>query len=375
MRIGIVTQNLYPIYGGIAENVYYTYRELKRLGHEVTIIAPSSGSGPDRPIPVEDMVRIGSSVPVYSNGSISHFALGEGILRRLRKVLDEKEFDILHIHEPLNPTLPLFALVYSQATNVGTFHSCFPRSLGYRACRPLLKRYFNKLHLKIAVSEAARESISCYFPGDYEVIPNGVETARFSNPGGPKRHDDYLDILFVGRLEPRKGLKYLLKAFPHVKKGFPRSRLIVVGDGPLQWYYRCFVDKGIREQVIFKGRVAADELSYLYSTSTILCAPAVRGESFGIVLLEGMASGTPIVASDIEGYRCVLSHGEEGILVKPGDPLALAEAISYLLDEEPVRIRLAQEGRKKAARYDWQRITERLEGCYRSVLNRGGCFR
>lgn len=375
MKIGIVAQNFYPTYGGVAESVYHTYRELKRLGHEVTVIVPSSGPGLDRHIPAEGIIRVGSSVPVFSNGSITHVAVGDGILHRLKEVLNEREFDILHIHEPLNPILPLFAIRYSRTINVGTFHACFPHSFGYRIFNSFLKRHFRKLHLKIAVSRAAKESISRYFPGDYEIIPNGVDTAQFARTSIiPEDAHGCLNILFVGRLEPRKGLKYLLRAFPYVKRRVPKCRLIVVGDGPLRSYYERFVDRDIQADVIFKGRVTADELSSLYSNSAILCAPAVRGESFGIVLLEGMASGLPIVASGIEGYKCVLSHGGEGILVKPRDPLALAEAILYLLQDERARMELEQRGREKAARYDWREIVKKLEDRYKWILERKGAL-
>lgn len=375
MKIGIVTQSFYPAYGGVTEHVYATYRGLKDMGHDVKIMTSSFGKQRDGEH--EDVIRLGRNRRVVSNGAFVNVCVGLSLSQQVKDVLQREKFDLLHLHQPLVPTLPLLFLHHSQTVNIGSFHACYPRSLYYRFCKEELRGLYSKLHGKIAGSMASRNSIRRYFPGEYAIIPYGINLARFSNPanGFSNEHDDVFNILFVGRIDPRKGLKYLLEAFPAVLGAFPNARLTIVGDGPLRSYYETLSvkpKKGMRRKVIFTGRVAPQELPSYYAQSHLFCAPAVGGESFGIVLLEAMASGLPIIASDIDGYRDVVTHTREGLLVKPRSPSALAEAICEVLQDKERREGFSQAGRLTSSRYSYQATTANIEAYYHQVLRQTG---
>ncbi|RKY82428.1 hypothetical protein DRP98_09005 [candidate division KSB1 bacterium] len=367
MKIGIVTPTFYPYPGGISEYVYHTYFELRKRGHEVKIITTFFGDGLTEF--EENIYRVGRSIPILSNGSIGRVAFSLQLPKKIKRILDAERFDLLHIHEPLVPTLCLISLRHSRTVNIGTFHTFAEFSLGYFIFRPFLRRYNKKLHGRIAVSESARNFVDRYFGGEYRIIPNGIDIDRFNRVGKIKKFDDgKLNILFVGRLEPRKGVKYLLKAFPLIKKKLPNSRLIIVGSGPLAGYYRQFVPRAFEEDIWFEGLVTKEDLPSYYSTCDVFCSPATGKESFGIVLLEAMASGKAIVASDIEGYRHVVTHGQEGLLVKPRDSQAIADSIVEVLSNEPLRRMLEENGKRKARQYSWENVTSRIINFYHDKM-------
>jgi phosphatidylinositol alpha-mannosyltransferase len=231
---------------------------------------------------------------------------------------------------------------------------------------------FKRIHGPIAVSETARETFGKYFPGDYRIIPNGVDTERFSPELEPV--SDYNDgrpnILFVGRFDPRKGLKYLLMAMPAILKSVPDARLLVVGKGFLKNYYQRFLDPEVSDSVVFVGYVEPEVLPRFYRTGHVFCSPATGEESFGIILLEAMAAGTPLVASNIDGYNRVVDHMKDGFLVPAKEPDALAQGIVRVLKDEPLRNSLAENGLKKAAQFSWKSVTKTLEEYYLEVLER-----
>lgn len=368
MKIGIVTPSFYPYFSGVSEHVYNTYQQLKKRGHTVKIITPSLGN--DVTDIEYDIYRIGKGIPVFSNGAIGILSFSLRLAKEVKRILNSEDFDLLHIHEPFIPILCLAALKYSKATNIATFHTFRTSSLAYSLFQWFLKKYNNKLHGRIAVSDSARRFISKYFDGEYQVIPNGIDIHRFRNNGVIKRFNDgRFNILFVGRLEPRKGVKYLLKAFPLIKDVFPNSRLIVVGGGPFTIYYRKFVPPSIRRSVFFEGHVPREDLPLYYSTCHVFCSPALGGESFGIVLLEAMASGRAIVASDIEGYRSVIRNEREGMLVPPKDAKAIANAVIRLLSDESLRKKLGENAVRKAREFSWDNITDRIVDYYYETIN------
>jgi phosphatidylinositol alpha-mannosyltransferase len=270
------------------------------------------------------------------------------------------------------PALPLTVLRHSRATNVGTFHAFRRSNFAYFYARLVALPLFKKLHGLIAVSRPARDFVAEYFPGDYRIIPNGVDYARFATPVEPIERfaDGKLNVLFVGRLEKRKGLKFLLRAWPYVRRQFKDARLIVVGDGrPRRGYERYCTRRGWSE-VSFEGYVSDHDLVRYFQSCDVFCAPSTGQESFGIVLLEAMAAGKPIVASRIPGYAEVLADGVEGLLVEPKDHGELATALVRLLSDAPMRRRLGRAGQRKARGFRWDRIAAQVLAFYDEAIER-----
>ncbi len=372
MKVLIVSDIFYPHTGGVPEHMLYLWKNLRDFGHEAKILAPSFGK--NYPYVGEDIVRMGRAIKIPKNQSFSVLAFGITIPWRLRRFYAHENFDIVHIHGPVAPVLPYFALKYSTAKNFITFHSAHEESFGYVLWEPILEQYFRKIDGLIAVSEVARDSVSKYFPGDYRIIPNGIDTNRFHPDVKPMPQLEQYSpkILFVGRFEPRKGLKYLLQAFPLVIEKFPQAKLIVVGRGFLERYYRRYVEEHIKGSVIFVGHVSPEDLPRYYASCDIYCSPATGAESFGIVLLEAMAAATPIVASEIPGYKKVMEDGREGLFFRTCNPDSLAEKIITLLNEKKRMQEMGQNGRKKALRYDWKIVTKQVLEFYEEVLQKRG---
>jgi phosphatidylinositol alpha-mannosyltransferase len=372
LKIALVSPYDFAYPGGVAIHISYLEHHLARMGHEVKVIAPASkaiSSFGDRFIP------IGSPRPVPTSGSIARVTLSPWLSKRVKAVLEREGFDVIHLHEPLMPMLCTTVLRLSQAANIGTFHAC-SGSPGYNLARPLgtwmLKRWFRKLHGKIAVSKPAMEFAHSFFPGYYNIIPNGVDVEHFSPDVSPMEEfcDGKLNILFVSRLEKRKGLPHLLASFKQVKREIPNSRLIIVGPGTrLRRGYEREVRKSGLQDVVFTGLVSYEELPRYYKTADIFCAPATGQESFGIILLEAMALGKPIVASNIEGYANVLAHNAEGLLTPPGDKDMLTRALLSLLTDESLRREMGARGRVKALEYSWERIAQNVLKYYIRVLS------
>ncbi|TRZ52662.1 MAG: glycosyltransferase family 1 protein [Dehalococcoidia bacterium] len=372
MKIALVSPYDFAYPGGVTNHISSLEYYLTRMGHEVKVIAPASKAVTtfgDRFIP------IGKPRAIPSSGSIVRVTISPWLSSRIKAVLDEENFDIIHLHEPLMPMLCTTVLRLSQTTNIGTFHA-FAGRPSYSFAKPLamrfLKKWFRKLDGKIAVSKPAMEFANKHLPGDYTIIPNGVDLAHFSPDVPPIDEfcDGKLNILFTGRLEKRKGANYLLKAYQRVKEEIPDSRLIIVGPGTrLRNKYEKHVKRHGLKDVVFIGYASYDDLPRYYKTADIFCAPATGRESFGIVLLEAMAIGKPIVASNIEGYASLLTHGAEGLLVPPKDKEALAQALISLMTDESLRQQMGARGILKAKEYDWKYLTQRILDYYISILS------
>ena len=365
MKIGLVSPYDYAYPGGVMAHIYHLKNGLEENGHEVKIIAPLSGPPPNY-IGNQGLIPLGRSVPVPVGGSTSRISLSVWLQPEIKELLKKEAFDVIHLHEPLAPIIPLFVLHLSKSLNVGTFHAFHNSSKTYFFSKYILKNWHNKLDGRIAVSKPALDFVSKYFPGNYEIIPNGIDFKKFSMP--QREINDYKDgkinILFVGRLEKRKGLKHLLVAYSKVKLQHPNSRLIVVGPGnPEPDCYRLIAERSI-EDVVFVGAVPSEDLPSYYQAADIFCSPATGGESFGIVLLEAMASGKPIVASNIEGYSSVMSNENEGLLVPPKDEEALTEALLNLIKDRSLREKLGNNGLLKAPNYDWSVVTKKILDYY-----------
>ena len=358
----------YPHPGGVNEHVRYTHEAMRRLGHDVWIITSKYGRERESE---GHVIRLGTGWAAPANGSVGRVTLGLRFKRQAREVLEAHSFDILHFHEPFVPFLSPTMLDQSKTVNVATFHAFGGFSPSYWVGKRFAGRLAERLHGRIAVSGAARHFISRYFPGEYEIIPNGVDLDRFTQaePFEALR-DGTLNILFVGRLEERKGFIHLLKAYHRLRKRKVDARLLVVGAGPKLREYKRFVGlRGIRD-VEFLGRVSDEEKVRYFASADIYCAPNTGQESFGIVLLEAMAAGVPIVASDIHGFKRVVERNVQGLLVEPRNPRALAAALYALARDPDLRHEMGEAGRARAPEFSWDRVTERIVDFYYETRDR-----
>ncbi|MDY6892889.1 MAG: glycosyltransferase family 4 protein [Chloroflexota bacterium] len=372
MKIALVCPYDMAYPGGVGIHISRLEENFIRMGHEVTIIAPSSK--PRETLQNGDVIVLGRPVPIRASGSIVRVPVSPLLLfsGRIPDILNREKFDVIHIHEPLLPVLATSVLHYtSQELAVGTFHAYRNNSWGYPFWKPIiLNRWFNKLDGRIAVSNAAKGFVNQYFPAEYTIIPNGIDLQHFKNHTEPLEQycDDKLNILFVGRMEKRKGFKYLLGAYEQVKREFPHCRLIVVGPKDRSWqkYRRLAIARNLQD-IVFAGFASYDDLPRYYRSADIFCSPATGKESFGLVLLEAMAAGKPIIASNIAGYADVVSHGVDGLLVKPQDTRALADGLLQLLRDKPLRERMGAMGELKAQDYSWESVAQRVIDYYQEL--------
>lgn len=368
MKIGIVTPYAYPMPGGVNDHVGSLYRVLRARGHDVRIITSSHGL---QKASEGDIIRVGKGFSVPFNGSMGTITLSPTYLAQMRAILERERFDVLHYHEPFVPFLSLVTLTLSTSVNVGTFHAFGGLSISYEFGKRMLGHYAGKLHGRIAVSPAARHFISRYFPGEYKIVPNGVEPGRYQRAVPIARYRDGVpNILFVGRMEPRKGLIHLLRAFRKLQRDGVRARLLLVGTGPGEREARRYVLTRQLEGVEFLGRVPEAQKAQLFKTADIYVSPATGRESFGIVLLEAMSAGAPIICSDIHGYRGVVRRERDGILVEPGNADALAAAIRRLIDDPALRAQLSRAGEVRAQLFTWERVGQAVEEYYGFVIRR-----
>jgi phosphatidylinositol alpha-mannosyltransferase len=368
MKVGLVSPYDYSHPGGVTEHIRHLGYWLRQLGHDVRTFAPSSRREAEQEIP--DFYRIGRVFPLSMNDSVARITLSFHLARRVSEIMDRERFDVLHFHEPLMPALPLTLLRMARAPHVATFHAFAKSNLGYYYGRPILKGYLKHLDATIAVSPPARDFVRHYFSQiDPKVVPNGVDTERFRPGLTPIHHlrDGCVNVLFVGRLEKRKGLRDLLQAFRYLHERVPRTRLIVAGDGPLRGKVESFVSGNRLENVLLAGYVPEQVLPRFHASADIFCAPASGRESFGIVLLEAMAAGLPVVGTEIPGYLSVLEAGVDSLTVRPKRPVELGAALTVLARDPLLRARLGEAGLAKAQRYGWRTITTQVIEVYQDA--------
>ena len=339
------------------------------MGHVVKVLAPVKSP---YTIDQDNLIPVGRPIPVPSGGSIARISLSVWRERRVKAILKEEAFDVIHLHEPLAPVLPLTVLRFSNTANVGTFHAFHGRGYMYWFGKRIVRRWFNKLDARIAVSEPARQFVSGSFPGDYHIVPNGIDVDFFAEETAPfdAFNDGKLNILFVGRMEKRKGLKYLLQAFSRLKWEYPNTRLIVVGPGnPGKESYRIMAERNLQD-VVFVGRVTDEQKRRYFKTAHIFCAPNTGKESFGIVLGEAMASGRPIVASDISGFASVMTNDKEGFLVPPKNDEMLYAGLKRLIDSPELRFDMGKRGLKRVQTFRWEKVAAQVTDIYKDALDR-----
>ena len=365
MRIVQVSPYSWDVPGGVQVHVRQLTAHLESRGHEVHILAPG------RPPLDRGQVRIvGRAVPVRGNGSVARICFSPQSSWAVERALQDIRPEVIHAHEPLAPSTSMFAVLNANAPVVATFHANVPtetlHSMLLRVGVPFARPVWDRIDWRVAVSDAARESVSVRMgEAPFTIVPNGIDVERFATAAPaslpPGRH-----LLFVGRLEPRKGFPVAVAAFAELAERYADLRLLVVGDGA----DRDAVDDlppAVRRRVEMLGRVPDDRLPGYFRAADVFVSPATHGESFGIVLAEAMAAGIPVVASDIPGYRDVTRHGREALLVPPGEAGPLAIAVARMLDDPSLAKSLGVRGVRRAAEFDWSHVTSSLEAIYERV--------
>lgn len=375
MRIGLVTQAYYPVLGGVTEHVWHLGTELQRRGHQVTVLTGGAWKADDRGLRV---LRHGFQIPFMSNGANVYVTLGWKLGRLLQRLEQEERFDVVHVQSPVDPGLPLIASKAMRTPKVGTYHTAREVGTSLMDRIPVIfhsvfEDAIDKIQRHVAVSPAAEEFVHRYFPRlPMTIVPNGVDIDHFSPDVQllPQYDDETVTILYVGRMDPRKGAKQLFAALPYLEAALPKYRVVVVGTGWMKEYYQAHIPLTLIKRVEFVGYVPAEDLPRYYRSADIYCSPALGNESFGLVLLESMACSTPIVASDIDGYRWVVDPGVEGLLVPPKSPRHLAEALIALAQDPARRKKMGAAGRAKALTYSWQKVVDQLEPKYQELAEK-----
>jgi phosphatidylinositol alpha-mannosyltransferase len=379
VKVGIVVPYSWSFWGGVQEHADHQARALRRLGVDARIIMGHDPPGrltwllhPKQgrhTRPPEYVLPVGRSVIVPANASLPNIILSPQSMVRMRRIWAEERFDVVHVHEPLAPVLSAFALATAPCPLVATCHSAGERLAWYPLGKHLWGVLTRRIDQRIAVSESARRTAEPYIGGPFEVIPNGIELPPPTDPGGRNGN-----VVFIGRNEPRKGVPVLLRAWPRVHER-TGARLRFVGADPLSIRWLARRNGFSLEGVDLLGGLSEEDLTAELTAASLLVAPSLGGESFGMVLTRAFACATPVVASDIEGYAQVADHDETGILVPPGDVDALAGGLLALLEDEPRRRKLGVEARAAAEEYSWDLISRRLLDVYESLISSGEAVR
>ena len=368
LRIGICAPYDLGRAGGVNTHIRAQALALRRLGHDVCVFGASSA-----PM-TNGEVSLGGCASLVVGNTETGFGTDPRSWWMAKRLLRTRQFDVVHMHEPLMPLPPWFVLMQAVAPVVATFHTY--REEGHRwypkyhwLFDPLIKR----VHTRLAVSDAAMRTVAEHFPGAYEVVPNAIDVNRFATPAprpeampANRRH-----VLYVGRLEPRKGVDRLVHAMATIQQGARDAQLVIAGDGPDRQALESQA-RGLGVAVVFAGRVSDAELPGYYQSADVVCSPALGDESFGIVLLEAMAAGRPIVATNIAGYAELLGNTGCARLVEAGSADALAREISAVLDDRELALHLGARGAAAARRYDWSVVAKRLEKIYRETVRGAG---
>ena len=370
MRVGLVCPYPWDVPGGVQAHVRDLAETLIDLGHEVSVLAPVLDE--DEEALPSYVVDAGRGLPVPYNGSVAWLQMGLVSAARVRRWLRDGAFDVLHVHEPAAPSLSLLACYWATGAIVATVHTSNPRSRVLAILAPAVQAAYEKVRGRIAVSEAARRTMVEHMGGDAVLIPNGVAVARYADavplPGWPGPGGA---LGFLGRIdEPRKGLVVLLQAFARLAPSRPGLRLLVAGPGDGD-DIDAVLPASLQDRVVRLGQVSEQAKARMLASVDLFVAPNLGQESFGIVLLEAMAAGTPVLASDIDAFRRVLAGGDAGALAPVGDAAALADAAAVLLDDPARRAALTASAREVVRRYDWPVVAQQVVRVYETVAAGG----
>jgi phosphatidylinositol alpha-mannosyltransferase len=368
VKIGIVCPYSFDVPGGVQFHVRDLAEHLLSLGHEVSVLAPADE---DTPVP-SYLVSSGRAVPVPYNGSVARLSFGPVARRRVHRWLEQGGFDVLHLHEPVTPSVAMLAMWAATGPVVATFHSSNLRYRVLQAAYPVLRPSLEKISARIAVSEDARRTVTTHIGGDAVVIPNGVFVDAFAQASRDPRWTGTAErptVAFVGRLdEPRKGLEVLSEAIPRVLRTCPGARFVIAGSGDAQAAAQR-LDPAARAACEFLGTVSDSDKAALLRSVDVYVAPHTGGESFGIVLVEAMSAGAPVLASDLDAFRRVLDDERLGVLFPTGDAGALSCALLDLLADPAARAARSRRASEAVRRYDWSVVAEEVLAVYETVVD------
>ncbi len=371
MRIGLVCPYEWDVPGGVQAHVRDLAETLRGMGHHVEVLTPAER---EESLPAEYFTFAGRTVPIPYNGSMASVQFGPLSAARVRRWLREGHFDVVHVHDPAPPSLGLLVCMIAKGPIVATFHAATVRSKWLAAWGPIIRPWLEKITGRIAVSDFARRVQVEHLGDDAVIIPNGVHVDFFAaGPAlpGHSRGVDGPTIGFLGRYdEPRKGLPVLLDAMRTVIRKHPGAQLLIAGRGDAEDLEEL-VGEDLRAHVSLLGELSEEDKAAFLRSIDIYCAPNLLGESFGIILIEALAAGAPIVASDLDAFASVLEHGRAGVLVRRGDPSALARAICELIDDPGRRAELSARGGQVAAAYDWSVVARQIVAVYETVVLAG----
>ncbi|MFU8875185.1 glycosyltransferase family 4 protein [Micromonospora sp. SL4-19] len=370
MRIGIVCPYSFDVPGGVQNHVMDLAEALIGLGHQVSVLAPADEDSPLPPY----VVAAGRAVPLPYNGSVARIAFGPVSTARVRRWITRGDFDVLHVHEPLTPSLSMLAVLCARGPVVATFHTAMTRSRVLSAAQGMLQIVLERITARIAVSALARKVQVEHLDGGAVEIPNGVAVAKFAGveplPGWPGECAPGTGgtVGFLGRFtEPRKGFPILRDAFVALAPHRPGLRLLVAGPGDRDDLYGQF-PVGLRDRITFLGMVSEADKPRMLRSLHLYVAPNTGGESFGMILTEALAAGTTVVASDLDAFRRVLDGGRAGRLFPTGDAVALRAALTELLDDAGQRAALTGSGDQVAANFDWSVVARRVLEVYAAAI-------
>ena len=358
LRVGIVCPYSLTVHGGVQMQVLALARELRRRGHEARVLGPCDG-----PPPESFVTPLGKSLPTAANGSIAPLAPDPPAVMRTIRVLDEEQFDVVHVHEPLAPGPSMTATMTHRHPTVGTFHAAGV-SASYRFFTPLLRRFIERLDRRVVVSKDARRLVETYFPGEYEVLFNGVDVASIDRVPAMERAPGARPVVFFcGRHEHRKGLSVLVDAFRAMSTD---AELWIASTGPDT---AALTEATAHDDdIVWLGRISEEDKIARLKAADVFCAPSLGGESFGIVLIEAMAAGTTVVASALDGYRNVATHGVDALLGPPGDVDALVASLETALGDPELAERLRRDGSRRAQDFSMEHLCDRYLEIYRDLV-------
>ena len=368
MKIAQISPYDFSHYGGVQRHISSLSSHLQSRGHEVIILSPCSKINPAIALKNTEFRSLGSTIPIPFAGSVARISPYLRNKKRIQKIFEDEKFDIVHVHEPFVPIISLAATSISNVPVIGTFHTFNEKEpIIFTLGKYLLRNTADKLSAKIAVSESSKNYVNKFFPGEYNVIPNGIDIKKFSTV---KPYPNIFDkssynLLFVGRInESRKGLNWLIKAYSIIKKQRSDIRLIVAGEGNPNSEINKIILRRSLDNIIFTGAVSDEDLIAFYQHADIFCAPNTGNESFGFIILEAMAASTPVIASNISGFRSVMKNNIHGFFVKPSNEIDLAESILILINNPSSRKKFGLNGLNTSYKYSWDNISEKVINIY-----------